>query len=77
MVNSCRISHFGMNPVRGGRPPRDSSTKGAREVSAGVFAQEVARELMLVDLFSLNTRNVENVIIKYVIRAIRVREGEN
>lgn len=66
-----------MNPVSGGRPPRDSRTKGAREVSAGAFAHEVARELMLVDLFSLNTRNVENVIIKYVIRAIRVREGEN
>ncbi|MDG2555485.1 hypothetical protein P7M41_26175, partial [Vibrio parahaemolyticus] len=33
--------------------------------------------LMLVDLFSLNTRNVEDVITRYVIRVRRVREGEN
>lgn len=77
LVNSCKISHFGMNPVKGGRPPRDSSTRGAREVSTGAFAHEVARELILVALFSLNTRNVEDVMIIYVIRVSRVREGEN
>lgn len=48
-----------------------------RVVSAGVFAQEVASMLMLVDLFSLNTRNVEDVIIRYVSRVRRVKEGEN
>lgn len=53
-----------MKPVSGGRPPRDSRTKGARAVRAGAFAQEVASILMLVDLFSLNTRNVENVMTK-------------
>lgn len=32
---------------------------------------------MFVALLSLNTRKVENVIIKYVRRVSRVREGEN
>lgn len=77
LASSCKISHFGINPVSGGRPPRDSSTKGAREVSAGAFAHEVARELIFVDLFNLNTRNVENVMRIYVKRVRRVREGEN
>lgn len=48
-----------------------------REVNAGALAHEIVRALMLVALFSLNTRNVENVMIIYVIRARRVREGEN
>lgn len=77
LANSCKISHFGIKPVSGGRPPRDNNTRGAREVSAGAFAHEMARELMLVDLFNLNTRNVEDVIMMYVMRASRVREGEN
>ena len=71
------MSHFGIKPVSGGSPPSDSSTKGARAVSAGVFAQEVARVLMFVALFSLNTRKVENVITKYVRRVKKVRDGEN
>ena len=33
--------------------------------------------MMFVALLSLNTRKVENVIIKYVRRVSRVREGEN
>lgn len=77
LVNSWRISHFGVKPVSGGRPPRDKRIKGVRDVIVGIFAQEEARVLILVDLFSLKTRKAENVIIKYVIRAKRVREGEN
>lgn len=77
LVNSWRMSHFGMKPVNGGRPPRDNKIRGVRVVSAGVFAQEVASILMLVDLFSLNTRNVEDVMIRYVSRARRVKVGEN
>ncbi len=76
-VSSWRISHFGINPVSGGRPPRERRMRGVRAVSVGVFAQEVASVLMLVDLLILNTRNVENVITKYVRRVRRVREGEN
>jgi hypothetical protein len=51
--------------------------RGVRAVSAGVFAQEVASELMFVALLSLNTRKVEKVMMKYVRRARSVREGAN
>lgn len=63
--------------MSGGRPPRDNSRRGERAVRAGLFVQEVARALMLVALFSLNIRNAENVIIKYVSSVKIVREGEN
>lgn len=66
-----------MKPVNGGSPPRDSRTRGARVVIIGAFAHEVASALMLVDLFSLKTRNVEDVMIKYVIRVRNESEGEN
>lgn len=71
------MSHLGMNPVSGGSPPRERSRRGVSAVRAGAFAQEVASVLMLVELFSLNTRKVENVIRRYVMRVRRVREGEN
>lgn len=77
LVSSWRISHFGIKPVRGGSPPRDRRIRGVRDVIVGNFAHEEASVLMLVDLFSLKTRNVENVIIMYVISARSVREGEN
>lgn len=48
-----------------------------RDVIVGIFDHEEASELILVDLFSLKTRNVENVIIKYIISVSSVREGEN
>lgn len=38
--------------------------RGVRAVRAGAFAQDVARVLILVDLLSLNTRNVESVIMR-------------
>lgn len=66
-----------MKPVRGGRPPRERSRRGAKEVRAGAFVQDVASALIVVALLSLKTKNVENVIIKYVRRVRRVRDGEN
>lgn len=66
-----------MNPVSGGRPPRESKTRGARAVRAGVFAQEIASALTVVALFTLKMRNAEKVIVKYVRRARRLRSGEN
>lgn len=71
------MSHLGIKPVSGGRPPSERSTRGASEVRAGAFDQEVANELTLVDLFNLKIRNIEKVITKYVRRASSVREGEN
>lgn len=76
-VISCRISHFGMKPVNGGRPPKDNKTSGVRAVSAGAFVQEVARVLMFVDSFNLKIRKIEKVMVMYVRRARRVSEGEN
>lgn len=58
------MSHFGMKPVRGGRPPSDRRIRGVRAVRAGALAQDVARELMLVALFTLKTRKVENVMTR-------------
>lgn len=76
-VSSWRISHFGRNPVSGGRPPKDRRIKGVTAVMIGIFVQEEARALMLVALFSFKTRNIEKVMTKYVIKARSVREGEN
>jgi len=75
--SSCKISHFGAKPESGGRPPRDNRRRGVRAVSTGVFDQEVVRELMVVALLSLNTRKVENVIIIYMRRAMKLSWGEN
>jgi len=63
-VSSCRISHLGMKPVIGGRPPRDRRASGAMAVKTGPFAHDVARVLMVVALFNLNRMNVENVMIR-------------
>lgn len=63
-VSSCRISHFGINPVSGGRPPRERRISGARDVITGVLVHEVAREFTFVALLILNTRNVEKVMTK-------------
>lgn len=43
----------------------------------GAFVEDVARALMVVALFSLKTRKVEKVIMKYVKSVSIVREGEN
>lgn len=50
---------------------------GAVAVIAGVFAQEVASELMVEALFSLNIRKAASVIVIYVVRASSVSEGVN
>jgi len=71
------MSHLGAKPVRGGRPPRERRIRGASPARIGVFAQEVAKVLMLVELEVLNVRNVAEVIIIYVERARIVREGLN
>lgn len=63
-VNSCRISHFGMNPVSGGRPPKERRRRGVRAVRAGAFVQEVARAFIVVALLILKVKKTENVIMK-------------
>jgi len=77
LVSSDKISHLGANPVRGGRPPRESRTRGASAVRAGASDQEVARVLSVVELVVLNVRNADEVIKIYVDKARIVREGLN
>lgn len=48
-VNSKRIIHFGIKPVRGGNPPSDSRIRGIINKRAGVLNQEVERVLRVVD----------------------------
>lgn len=74
---SCRINHLGINPVRGGRPPRDSRIMGVIAVTMGALAHEAAIILTVVVLLILNVRKAENVITKYNKRARSVSEGEN
>lgn len=63
LVNSSKISHFGRKPVRGGSPAKESKIRGVRHVRAGIFDQEEASILIVVDLFKLNSIKVEKVII--------------
>lgn len=62
LVSSWRINHLGRKPVRGGRPPSDSNTKGVMAAKIGDFAHDIASELMLVALLSLKMRKVEDVM---------------
>lgn len=56
------MSHLGAKPVRGGKPPRDRRTSGARAVSAGTLDQEVASAFTLVESDVLNVRNADDVM---------------
>lgn len=76
-MSSWRISHFGINPVSGGNPPSESRISGVRQVIRGAFVQEMASVLIVVASLTLKTKNVENVIIKYVKRVRKVRDGAN
>lgn len=51
-----------MNPVRGGRPPRESSMRGARAAIAGDFVHEMPSALIVVDLLMLKMRKAEHVM---------------
>lgn len=64
LVNSCRMSHFGINPVRGGRPPSDKRTRGIRVVRMGVLAHDVAKELIVVVLLDRKMRKEEEVMVR-------------
>ena len=68
---------MGINPVIGGRPARDRSTRGVRATRAGAFAQEMASMLMFVALASFKVRNVAAVVATYTDTARVVKEGEN
>lgn len=74
--SSCRINHFGMKPDSGGSPPRDKRVIKVRMVRSGDLDEEVAIELILVELNVLNRRKVVRVMIIYRSRLSCVRLGE-
>lgn len=76
-VSSWRISHLGIKPERGGRPPRESRTRVVSAARAGALVHEVARVLMVSELFVFSARNAEEVMIIYRRRLRSVREGAN
>lgn len=65
LVSSWIMSHFGRNPVSGGRPARDRSVSIRVAFSMGVFVQEV----IIVDNFRalivFRLRNTVAVISEY------------
>lgn len=61
LVSSWIMSHFGMNPVSGGRPARESSISIRVAFSIGVFVHEVKivdRLRALILLRAINTADV-------------------
>jgi hypothetical protein len=76
-VSSCKISHFGIKPERGGRPPRDNNTRAVNAARVGDLVHEVARVLMVKELLVFNVRKAEDVMTIYRERLRSVREGAN
>lgn len=74
-ASSCRINHFGMNPVSGGKPPNDSSTRAVVVVRVGFFDQIIVRVLIFVVDDVFRVRNAADVMKMYVPRARRVSCG--
>lgn len=63
LVISCRMSHFGMNPERGGRPPNESRVSKEMSESSGDLVADTEIELIFVELSVLNKRNIEVVMM--------------
>lgn len=49
LVTSWRISHLGMNPVSGGKPPKERRIRQASAVRVGALVQAEARVIVLVE----------------------------
>lgn len=61
LVSSWIMSHFGMNPVSGGRPARERSISISVAFSTGVFVHEIRimdRLRALILLRAINTADV-------------------
>ena len=63
LVNSWMMSHFGINPVSGGRPARDSSISIRVAFNTGVFVHEVRIVVRLRALILLRAMNTADVMI--------------
>lgn len=74
-VNSCKISHLGIKPERGGNPPKERRVIRAITDSSGDLVDDEEMELIFIELKILNKRKVVSVIIIYRIRFSRVKLG--
>lgn len=63
---------MGINPVRGGRPPRDKSTRQVSALKAGDLVQAEANVMVLVEFTLSNVKKAAAVITMYVIKANKV-----
>lgn len=75
VASSCIISHFGINPVSGGRPPSDNSTRAVVTVRAGLFGHITASVLIFVADKVFRARKAADVMKMYVISARSVSWG--
>lgn len=57
-----RISHFGMKPVRGGRPPNDRMDSVRADVSWGVVVHIVPRSLIVEEAVEWSIRKIGVVV---------------
>lgn len=58
-----KISHFGMNPDRGGSPPRESIVVDRAIMVWGVFVHMVPRSLMVIDSVLFISKSVGMVAV--------------
>lgn len=62
-VSSCKIIHFGINPVIGGRPPRDNIVIIVTVVRIGALVQLVPSILIFVEDMVFSARKAVDVIV--------------
>lgn len=62
-VSSWMIIHLGINPERGGRPPRESIIIRTKEVVNGSLFHMWDNDSVVVDEFRVNNMNAPSVII--------------
>lgn len=62
-VSSWRIIHFGIKPVRGGRPPIDSKMVTIMVVIRGILFHECDRDRVVVVEVVISNMNIVRVII--------------
>lgn len=66
-----------MNPVKGGKPPKDKSTRGTRIEASSDFVVTEASVLIVVEVVSVKPRKTAVVIAKYNMSVKRLSNGEN
>lgn len=62
-IRLFRISHFGMNPERGGSPPMDRTVIDRTVMVYGELVHMVPRSLIVIDIVRLISRNVGIVVM--------------